>query len=465
MLPRMPLRSKLRAALIGCALAGCFAGQVLTAHGAEMGVNVAPSSGDYFTSAPVHAAIARLHPSWVRVFMGWNAVERASGVYNSAILRNYRTFFAHLPAGTRVLLDVEGTPAWAAGGSTNIATPPRNPQYFARFVNYLANTFRGKVSAYEIGDEEDTPAYWSGTPAQYAELLKAAYPAIKSADPHATVIVGGLAGNDYQFLSELYAAGARGSFDAVGVHTDTACDVTAPTAFAFDRGTHTINRYYFLGFTSVHATMAANGDGAKPIFMTEIGWSSTTVTCPTGLWAGKKPAGVSAAVQARFLAAAYQCLAQPRYAYVKVALWFGLYDNASGSDMNDNYGLMSAGLRPKPAFDAFLNLSGGRDRPNSSCGRLAGPRLRVIAPRAGQRYRRTLLVKVVALARSTPVAYVELHVGGRHILNFRVRPAIALGEIRWYGAGKLSRGRHTITLVAKAANGTTTSRRITVYHG
>ena len=88
----------------------------------------------------------------------------------------------------------------------------------------------------------------------------------------------------------------------------------------------------------------------------------------------------------------------------------------------------------------------------------------MIAPRAGQRYHRTLLVKVVAFARSTPVAYIELHVGGRHVLNFRLRPTVALGQIRWYGAAKLSRGRHTLTLVAKAANGTTTSRRISVYH-
>ena len=104
------------------------AGPVLTAHGAETGVNVAPTSGDYFTSPAVRSAIGRLHPAWVRVFMGWNAVERSNGVYNSAILRDYRVFFAHLPPGTRVLLDVEGTPAWAAGGwATPRSWRPRGP--------------------------------------------------------------------------------------------------------------------------------------------------------------------------------------------------------------------------------------------------------------------------------------------------------------------------------------------------
>jgi hypothetical protein len=466
MLPRMSPRSKLRAlraALIGCALAGSLTGPVPSAHAAETGVNVAPTSGDYFTSAPVQSAITKLHPAWVRVFIGWNAVERANGVYNSAMLRNYHLFFARLPPGTRVMLDILGTPAWAAGGATNIATPPRDNQYFARFVNYLATAFRGQVSAYEIGEEEDTAAYWTGTPAQYADLLKAAYPAIKSADPQATVIVGGLAGNDFQFVSQLYAAGARGSFDAVAVHTDTACDVTAPTVFAFDRGTRTINRYYFLGFTSVHATMAANGDGAKPIYMSEIGWSSTTVACRTGAWAGQKPAGVSQAIQASFLAQAYRCLAQPRYGYVRAALWFGLYDNGTSPGMNDNYGLLSASLNPKPAYDAFMHLPGARDLRHGGCGNRDGPALRVTSPRAGQRYHKALVVKVLARARSAPIAYIELHVGRRHVLNFRLRPAAARGEIRWYGASKLSRGRHMITLIAKAADGTTSSESVSVY--
>jgi hypothetical protein len=57
-----------------------------------------------------------------------------------------------------------------------------------------------------------------------------------------------------------------------------------------------------------------------------------------------------------------------------------------------------------------------------------------------------------------------LHVGGRHVLNFRLRPTAAGAEIRWYGAGRLSRGRHMITLVAKGANGTTTSASISVVH-
>ena len=67
-------------------------------------------------------------------------------------------------------------------------------------------------------------------PAAYAQLLKATYPVIKAADPGATVVLGGLTGNDYPFLEGVYAAGGKGSFDAVGVHTDTACNLNPPSA-------------------------------------------------------------------------------------------------------------------------------------------------------------------------------------------------------------------------------------------
>ena len=81
----------------------------------------------------------------------------------------------------------------------------------------------GGVAAYEVWNEEDETQFWGGTPnpAQYAAILKATYPAIKSADPQAKVLLGPLTGNNYDFLSALYDNGAQGSFDAASVHTDT----------------------------------------------------------------------------------------------------------------------------------------------------------------------------------------------------------------------------------------------------
>ena len=62
-------------------------------------------------------------------------------------------------------------------------------------------------------------------PAAYAALLKASYPVIKAAEPNATVLVGGLTGNDYPYLEALYQDGAKGYLNAVAVATDTACNI------------------------------------------------------------------------------------------------------------------------------------------------------------------------------------------------------------------------------------------------
>jgi polysaccharide biosynthesis protein PslG len=336
--------------------------------GAAVGINVAANSGDYFTSPAVLAAIEASKPAWVRVFIGWNAIEPQQGVYNTAEIQRYQRFFAALPTGTKVDVDVVGTPPWAAGGSTHSSTPPTDATSYAAFLSYLVTAFHGRVSAWEVWNEADAAAWWSGTVAQYAGLLKAAYPAIKSADPNATVILGGLTGNDATYLDQLYAAGAQGSFDAVGVHTDTACNVTSPSVFEHNRGTQTINQYFFLGFTAVHATMAANGDGANPIYITELGWSSTTAQCQTGAWAGQKLAGVTEPVQAAYLQQAYHCLAQPQYSYVKAAMWFELTNNGPSTAPLDNFGLLDAGYFPKAAFAAFEQESLQGDQLTGPCG-------------------------------------------------------------------------------------------------
>ncbi len=157
------------------------------------------------------------------------------------------------------------------------------------------------MAAYEIWNEEDEARWWAGgpDPGAYAQLLKAVYPAVKASEPRAKVVLGGLTGNDFPFLEEVYRAGAKGSFDAVGVHTDTACNVLSP--YDFLRGTD--NRMIpdsFLAYREVHAAMLANGDD-KPIWMTEMSWRTSAAVCSEGAWAGQKPAGVSEAAQALYL--------------------------------------------------------------------------------------------------------------------------------------------------------------------
>ena len=141
-----------------------------------------------------------------------------------------------------------------------------------------------------------------------------------------TVVTSGMVGNHYEYLSDLYANGAGGSFDAVGVHTDTACLLTSPADF-YREPNGRVGRFSFTGYREVHDVMTANGDGAKGVWMTEIGWNTGSRrerSCKDGAVAGTRAEGVSEKTQARFLTLAYRCLAADPA--VRVALWFSLQD-------------------------------------------------------------------------------------------------------------------------------------------
>jgi hypothetical protein len=459
--------SPFAAVLAALALASAALGLSTSGAGAaEVGVNVTATSGNWFHSPAVIGALRESKPAWVRVFVGWQGIEPAQGTYNTAEIADYQHFFAELPARTKVDVDVVGSPAWANGGSSDARTPP-NPTLYAGFLNYLANAFHGRVAAWEIWNEEDNGGWWTGSAAQYTGLLKAAYPAIHSAQPDATVILGGLTGNDGAYLSQLYADGARGSFDAVGVHTDTACNITSPYTFEYDNGTQRINQYFFLGFISIHAAMTAAGDASVPIYMTEVGWSSTGAECQTGAWAGQKLAGVTEQEQATYLQQAYHCLAQPQFSYVKAAMWFGLFNNGTSSAPLDNFGLLTAAYAPKPAFAAFEQESLHGDQLSGPCGDFTPPTITIHDPTSGQHASGPLHISVSASDPGAGIHEITVYLSKRTREHFVTKdfPATFSASLTWLGAKHLAPGPHTIRIAAFDKMGNRAIAKVTFVHG
>lgn len=449
--------------LLGLALLGGTIAAVSASAATEVGVNVTPTSGDFFTNPKVAAAIRATKPAWVRVFLGWNGVEPAQGQYNLGYIENYQHFFAELPRGTKIDVDVEGTPPWAAGGATATNTPPTDDSSFAGFLNYLVNAFHGRVNAWEIWNEENTASWWGGTPAQYAALLKAAYPAVKSADPQAMVIAGSL---DASYLGQLYAAGAKGSFDAVAVHTDTACNITSPEVYEYNQDTTTVNQYFFLGFTAIHQVMVDAGDAGKPIYMTELGWSSTDAECQVGEWAGQKLGGVSEATQALYLQQAYHCLDQPQYSYVKAAIWYELYNDAASTAPLDNFGLLNSDFTPKPAFAAFQQESLDGDQLTGGCADFNGPAIRILQPTPDQHYSGTLRIAVSASSPANGVRVIRIRLSKHATVQFVAKhfPATFTGSMQWQSAAKLTPGPHKITVTVIDKLGNVSTATIEVVH-
>jgi hypothetical protein len=364
----------------------------------------------------------------IRTFVQWQQTPEQ--------LDEYAAFAAKARAhGLAIDLVVTGTAA-------SMATPSA----YATNIAALAARLRGEVAGYEIWNEPDDTTFWKNgpQPADYAALLKAAYTAVKRADPSAKVLVGGLVGNDFDFLSKLYDNGAKGSFDAVAVHTDTACNTTDPTEY-YREPTGRIGRYSFTGYREVHATMLAHGDD-KPIWMTELGWSTTTAICNTGDRAGTKPGGVSPGTQATFLTRAYECLADD--SYVQQALWFNLHDfNTSSPNYDSQLGLVDDGFNRKPAFNAFTHVGNIGGIPCGGVVDNSAPSVQFVHPADRTNYYSAVPVQLTA-SDAQGVTDVNLFLDGQK-LPFAVNPGKSVtASTIITKTGSLSYGPHT--LVAKA---------------
>ena len=428
------------ALLAGATLAAPAGSALLApASAAEAGVNLnslGPSAVAQATALGVH---------WVRVFAPWPDVEPAPGVHSAYWLAQYERLFDSLPRGDHAIVSFVDTPSWASG-STAATAPPANPADYANALHFLAARLAGHVAAYEIWNEEDASRWWAGAPdpAAYTSLLRAAYPAVKSADPAAKVVLGGLTGNDYNFLQGVYHAGGKGYFDAIGVHTDTACDVNSPYVFLRDTNER-LDPDSFLGYREVHATELANGDRA-PIWMTEMSWRTTAAECSEGLFSGLKPEGVNEAQQATYLSQAYHCLAAAPY--VQLGLWYPLVDEGAVDS-----GLLRSDLTRKPSYAAMRSYVEHGDRLKGACGDFSGPKITVYTPTRGGRYSGHLWIKVRAVD-SQGIQRIRLLYDGHLIRNFDpadhtlAYPRGLFAEIHWAGASHLSLGRHVLTILA-----------------
>lgn len=222
--------------------------------------------------------ITRAGFTTVRFDIGWRWIEpQTKGRYDDSVLQQLDWVLAQLDArGITPIITVIETPAWARPAGTDIFTPPTNRQDYADMMRMLAARYAGRASmTWEIWNEPNLVEFWATGPnaADYADLLRRAYAAVKAVAPRATVLGGSIAFNDRPFLEGMYAAGAGGSFDGLSIHPYTGG--RAPTDES--------NAWFGLRsqITGMHATLAAYGDGAKLLYITEFGWNTDDVSDST----------------------------------------------------------------------------------------------------------------------------------------------------------------------------------------
>ena len=418
------------ACLLGLAVAPAVAGA------SSPGV-VLPNPGD----AAVQQKIIASGAKHVRVFASWRMLEQNQGHFTPYIMSGYDDLADRMKAaGIPVYLVVVQTPAWAGAADS----PPPVGAY-ADFMRRLSEHFRGRIMGYEVWNEPNEGVFWKGgaSPAAYTQLLQASHAAVKSADPAAKVGVGGLIGNDYEYVEKLYQSGAKGSFDFVGLHTDGACNREDPREAARDADGR-ISRWSFTGYREVHATMLDHGDDL-PIWMSELGWSVTTAKCPTD---SSQNAGVTRDQQALFLTHAYACLANDPY--VENASWFSLQDFDKTESLGYRYGLYDFNGTARPSLAAFQRA--GSLGPDAGCGLpvdRASAGINIAWPTNNKNISADLRYNISA-TDAQGIRTLTLYVDGNRV---RVTSASSMKGL-WVGWRQLPYGPHKVTVKAvdKALN-------------
>ena len=208
---------------------------------------------------------------WVRLhdfgdFCHWRVVEPEKGrfVWRDAEIDDLRN------RGFTILANLGHPPLWAGRphpqdqdhGSWTSA-PPRDIAEWENYVFKTVEHFRDRIRHWEVWNEPCWQGFFSGTPEEYAELLKVAYRAIKRADPQAVVIGGCFSSHAAEWTRRVLAQDGLDFMDALSYHVYWSPAVTEPAA----PGEPTFIEQEVQHFVDL---MRERGQ-LKPIYMTEGG--------------------------------------------------------------------------------------------------------------------------------------------------------------------------------------------------
>ncbi len=330
-------------AAIALAPAAHSHGRALLARSTPLGgVNVGISSGMSRSEIDRDVAAAHsLHAKLIRVAIAWSAFEPQARGQISAAATAAADRLMHDAAGAHieVIAVVLGTPCWASAlakpskrcvpgrQSEANAYPPREASAYGAFVGWLVKRYGPQLAAIEVWNEPDqaNQDYLAGPekPRHYAELLRAAYPAVKHADPTVKVLAGSLVGSNGAFMNALYEEGVKGYYDGVAVHFYT-LTLASLRVFREDQLAH---------------------HDYKPLWLDEFGWSS----CWPRHRIEQEQGCVTKQVQAQNITSSFREVAHTPY--VAAMLTYDLRD-ARGED----FGVLTRSGARKPSFDALANV-------------------------------------------------------------------------------------------------------------
>ncbi len=352
----------------------------------EVGVQVQipPDQNPEFMRQWFDVSKNQMSMNWVKQQVRWEFFEPEEGVYDWSQTDLYLPMASEM--GLNVLVSVVTAPDWAREPGVNLEQhgPPADYDKYVGFVEQLLNRYPGMIHAVEVWNEHNLDREWTSTrglrAADYIEMLRLTYQAIKNIDPGIIVISGALsptglsdgvrAWDDFVYMDQMIAAGLLNYTDCIGVHHNginvspeyrwdaTPNDPTARFRGPFDNPHHswsfrsTLEQYH-------NKVQLAGGD--QGLCITEFGWAVTEDFEGVDGWTGVTRGGFEFALdntleeQAEFTVLALDNMRE--WGFVRLAMIWNLnYGPQAGWDpQNDNvfYSLIGPGFSFRPAFDAI----------------------------------------------------------------------------------------------------------------
>jgi hypothetical protein len=354
------------AAVALIALAGC--GGSSDDGGGESGGGNDPFFGVVSVDAPTTTDIARMSHGGVgtfRVVLSWPAIETVEGQYDWTSTDALVGGLAR--EGIHPLFTALGTPPIYQ--QSHIDPPTNDGKTFDAWADFLKaaaerygpdGTFWDQFAesdpgveptpaeAWEIWNEPNSAVFWAPAPDvdAYADLIKRSARVLKSIDPEARIMVGGMFATpqsdgaivSYDFIDQLYQRpGVADAVDIVGIHP-YGPDVESVVNQAQD----------------MRKAIDDAGDDAS-IWITEMGWSSN----PNGPSDQNK----TPEQQGELLEKAFTKLHDRRDELgLDGLVWFTWHDSTApiGACVWCQYsGLVDADRDTKPAWEAYARVTGG----------------------------------------------------------------------------------------------------------
>ena len=302
----------------------------------------------------------QLNVGITRVDVGWASIEPdAKGQHDSWYLSRLDHLVQGANArGIKLLLLFAETPCWASTAPDSLKQgcqgawwdrdvqnyAPRHMSDYADALAFVVKRYGDQVYSWEIWNEPNQDYFFhtSDPVGDYANMVRAAYPAAKAADPRPIIVAGSLSVSDFEFTDALYRHGVKGYFDAWSIHPYTS---GGPNHHAFLPDDVSIGDLPKMKAVLDAAVAAGTVVSRRPpaFWVTEFSWDSRP----------PDPAGVPAQLLVRWVAEGFYRMWRSG---VSLVTWFLLRDAPQTTLFQS--GLYYRGTtiqqdRPKPELAAF----------------------------------------------------------------------------------------------------------------